>query len=428
MTDLLPLSYTFTFGKHREQTIEYVLERDMSYITWCIENLLSSPYHTLIESLKIYKDRSACKPLRGTLTDRIKQIVDGRNYREIMKTYNIEPSFVEKSMGLSESLNECIQSGNGIYPSGMGCFIDYLSRRILCEIAGIPFADDRASAVSLRTSDNIEKRDILFSIKQSYEICVDMQQTTSDIIGEIFNISWSHNIAFGDISITDMRKLKLYVNTQFTKMYVAEIMNMFLRFSPTSLQSNPVLGNKYISADCDVIFDSTLAEFKVAKYYKTIHTTLQLFGYVALANDVEINIDNVIVFEFYSNRILFAHISYWDQSHRNDFLTYLNNSKSMHDARLEEEEVKELEKIRVENERIKTAMISQRQTDVLFTSVLKGLNICYGVKNKKINKLYGTRELDVLAEKLYYGDRIPKADVTKYRISYDKYRTKFYDI
>ena len=157
----------------------------------------------------------------GSLTDRLKNInsnicynsiyrnIFNNNYNDSIKKYNILPLKCTNIVKLLHSID----------PSITGSFIDYLIRRIICELLNIEFDDSRASW-RLDSVDHIcNSEDCRYNIEFEYQDEVEVFKKictlpycrlhsynltkltkiykTQDIIKEIFITSLSHGEAFG---------------------------------------------------------------------------------------------------------------------------------------------------------------------------------------------------------------------------------------
>ena len=156
----------------------------------------------------------------GSLTDRLKNInsnifynsiyrnIFNNNYNDSIKKYNILPLKCTNIVKLLHSID----------PSITGSFIDYLIRRIICELLNIDFDDSRASWL-LNSIDHIcNSEDCRYNIEFEYQDEEAFKKNctlpycrlhsynltkltnlykTQDIIKEIFITSLSHGEAFG---------------------------------------------------------------------------------------------------------------------------------------------------------------------------------------------------------------------------------------
>jgi hypothetical protein len=93
-----------------------------------------------------YSKQSMC----GNLTDRIKKINNGICYTEIMKKC-FNGYDIKRNMSLTTILDtkviNIVKELHDICPSMCGSFIDYLIRRIICELTNRAFSDSRANKI-----------------------------------------------------------------------------------------------------------------------------------------------------------------------------------------------------------------------------------------------------------------------------------------
>jgi hypothetical protein len=105
----------------------------------------------------IYDTYYSLKRLRGNLTDRIKEINNGICYNQIMRKcfslYDIKNNMSSHTMLENKAINY-VKELHSICSSMCGSFIDYLIRRIICDLTGEPFSDRRATRV-LNTENSI---------------------------------------------------------------------------------------------------------------------------------------------------------------------------------------------------------------------------------------------------------------------------------
>lgn len=98
----------------------------------------------------IYDTYYAIKHLRGNLTDRVKEINNGICYKQIMRRcfslYDVKKNMSSHTI-LENSAVNCVKELHSICSSMCGSFIDYLIRRIICELIQVPFNDRRADRI-----------------------------------------------------------------------------------------------------------------------------------------------------------------------------------------------------------------------------------------------------------------------------------------
>jgi hypothetical protein len=256
----------------------------------------------------------------GSLTDRFKNInsnicynsiyrnIFNNNYNDTVKKYNILPLKCTNIVKLLHSID----------PSITGSFIDYLIRRIICELLNIEFDDSRAS----RSLDNVvhicNSEDCRYSIEFEYQdeeevfkkICIlpycrlhsynltklTNQYKTPDIIKDIFITSLSHGEAFGACPNQDnvnkiLDILKYNIFDLYTPLMIL-CKNMIK--NKETIKLNPVFGGKLkspvdnynIPSDADLIIDNCLIDIKCTKNKSNSKCCeiLQLLGYSALSS------------------------------------------------------------------------------------------------------------------------------------------------
>lgn len=98
----------------------------------------------------LYESHYSKQSMRGNLTERIKKINNGICYTEIMKrcfdSYDIKKNTSSTCILDTKTLT-IVKELYDICPSMCGSFIDYLIRRIICELTNKPFNDSRANKV-----------------------------------------------------------------------------------------------------------------------------------------------------------------------------------------------------------------------------------------------------------------------------------------
>jgi len=267
----------------------------------------------------------------GSLTDRFKNInsnicynsiyrnIFNNNYNDTIKKYNILPLKCTNIVKLLHNID----------PSITGSFIDYLIRRIICELLNIEFDDSRASWLLYNTYDTNTKKycnvdhicngeDCRYSIEFEYQdeeeefkkICtlpycrlhsynltkLTNQYKTPDIIEHIFITSLSHGEAFGECPNQDnvnkiLDILKYNIFDLYTPLMIL-CKNMIK--NKETIKLNPVFGGKLkspvdnynIPSDADLIINDCLIDIKCTKNKSNSKCCeiLQLLGYSALSS------------------------------------------------------------------------------------------------------------------------------------------------
>jgi hypothetical protein len=255
----------------------------------------------------------------GSLTDRFKNInsnicynsiyrnIFNNNYNDTIKKYNILPLKCSNIVKLLHNID----------PSITGSFIDYLIRRIICELLNIEFDDSRASWC-LDSVDHIcNSEDCKYSIEFEYQdeeavfkknctlpYCrlhsynltkLTNLYKTPDIIEHIFITSLSHVEAFGACPNQDnvnkiLDILKYNIFDLYTPLMIL-CKNMIK--NKETIKLNPVFGGKLkspvdnynIPSDADLIINDCLIDIKCTKNKSNSKCCeiLQLLGYSALS-------------------------------------------------------------------------------------------------------------------------------------------------
>jgi hypothetical protein len=101
-------------------------------------------------TLWLYESHYSRQSMRGNLTDRIKKLNNGICYTQLMKqcfnAYDIKRNMSSTTI-LDTKAITIVKELYDICSSMCGSFIDYLIRRILCEITNRPFSDSRANKI-----------------------------------------------------------------------------------------------------------------------------------------------------------------------------------------------------------------------------------------------------------------------------------------
>ena len=177
MDNPLSLDTIISFGKYKNNKLAELL-KDKGYTLWVIENCTSIS-KKLLDTIKFYynkdiKDNN--KPIIGiNLTSRIKSLLANRIYDDIISWNipNINLEFTEKQNIISTEFIKYIHDLHLIYPSGTGCFIDYLFRYILYKFLNITFHDSRADRLYTELNNlNIQNKindEIKFKLYEKYK-------------------------------------------------------------------------------------------------------------------------------------------------------------------------------------------------------------------------------------------------------------------
>ena len=300
----------------------------------------------------------------GSLTDRLKninsnicynsiyRIIFNNNYNDTIKKYNILPLKCSNIVKLLHSID----------PSITGSFIDYLIRRIICELLNIEFDDSRASW-RLDSVDHIcNSEDCRYNIEFEYQDEVEVFKKictlpycrlhsynltkltkiykTQDIIKEIFITSLSHGEAFGVCPNQD----------NVNKMLDILKYNMFDLYTPLMIlckniienkeliKLNPVFGGKLkppvdkynIPSDADLIINDCLIDIKCTKNKSNSKCCeiLQLLGYSALSSfnaDNHKKINKIMILNILEGSIYKIDISNITNKNYENYIKFLCN-------------------------------------------------------------------------------------------------------
>jgi hypothetical protein len=300
----------------------------------------------------------------GSLTDRFKNInsnicynsiyrnIFNNNYNDTIKKYNILPLKCSNIVKLLHSID----------PSITGSFIDYLIRRIICELLNIEFDDSRACR-SLDSVDHIcNSEDCRYSIEFEYQdeeevfkkICtlpycrlhsynltkLTNRYKTPDIIEHIFITSLSHMEAFGACPNQDnvnkiLDILKYNIFDLYTPLMIL-CKNMIK--NKETIKLNPVFGGKLkspvdnynIPSDADLIINDCLIDIKCTKNKSNSKCCeiLQLLGYSALSSfhtDNNKKINKIMILNILEGSVYKIDISNITDKNYENYIKFLCN-------------------------------------------------------------------------------------------------------
>ena len=302
----------------------------------------------------------------GSLTDRFKNInsnicynsiyrnIFNNNYNNTIKKYNILPLKCSNIVKLLHSID----------PSITGSFIDYLIRRIICELLNIEFDDSRASR-RLDSVDHIcNSEDCRYSIEFEYQdeeevevfkkICtlpycrlhsynltkLTNIYKTQDIIKEIFITSLSHGEAFGECPNQDNvnRILEILGSNLFDLYTPLMILCKNIIKNKETIKLNPVFGGKLkspvdnynIPSDADLIINDCLIDIKCTKNKSNSKCCeiLQLLGYSALSSfhpDNNKKINKIMILNILEGSIYKIDISNITDKNYENYIKFLCN-------------------------------------------------------------------------------------------------------
>jgi len=299
----------------------------------------------------------------GSLTDRLKNInsnicynsiyrnIFNNNYNDSIKKYNILPLKCTNIVKLLHSID----------PSITGSFIDYLIRRIICELLNIDFDDSRASWL-LNSIDHIcNSEDCRYNIEFEYQDEEAFKKNctlpycrlhsynltkltnlykTQDIIKEIFITSLSHGEAFGVCPNQDSvnRILEILGSNLFDLYTPLMILCKNIIENKELIKLNPVFGGKLkppvdkynIPSDADLIINDCLIDIKCTKNKSNSKCCeiLQLLGYSALSSfnaDNHKKINKIMILNILEGSIYKIDISNITNKNYENYIKFLCN-------------------------------------------------------------------------------------------------------
>jgi hypothetical protein len=300
----------------------------------------------------------------GSLTDRFKNInsnicynsiyrnIFNNNYNDTIKKYNILPLKCTNIVKLLHNID----------PSITGSFIDYLIRRIICELLNIEFDDSRASWCLDNVVHICNSEDCKYSIEFEYQdeeavfkkICtlpycrlhsynltkLTNRYKTPDIIEHIFITSLSHMEAFGACPNQDnvnkiLDILKYNIFDLYTPLMIL-CKNMIK--NKETIKLNPVFGGKLkspvdnynIPSDADLIINDCLIDIKCTKNKSNSKCCeiLQLLGYSALSSfhtDNNKKINKIMILNILEGSVYKIDISNITDKNYENYIKFLCN-------------------------------------------------------------------------------------------------------
>lgn len=258
--------------------------------------------------------------MAGNLTKRIRLLNNKICYYYIMETAFNNIDFIKDRQNTYMILNDsCMNYINNLHSISSflaGSFIDYLIRRIICEQRGIAFIDDRANRQSMQElgftynifddnmdyiSDDEESEITIYerlplSLNESYKIAKQIDEyETEDILPEIFITSLSQTLAFADdidiIKVKEMYNIIAQNTRENNKLIIQNLQELCLQLTdgkkeillnPAVGGNMPLINNKSIPSDCDIVIDDTLYDIKCTIRSNPVYEILQLLGYSSI--------------------------------------------------------------------------------------------------------------------------------------------------
>ena len=304
----------------------------------------------------LFKNYYNKKEMYGNLTNRIKNIANNPCYHYITKYCFENIDILNHNKTIIKILNvDCINfilSLHSIQSSLIGTYLDYLLRRIICELINKEFNDTRANVHARDTNlitdmywdenENISKIQVIklpLNMLESYNKMKDVASyKTGKILLEIFITSISHTLAFR--GVPNQEKLNSIINLLTNTENIIEILliplqslcyelikdNLNILLNPALGYSIPQLDNKSIPSDCDLVINNNLYDVKVTSGDNSIYEILQLLGYASLLNlNPKFNrkIENICIINLLQGNMINYDISYIDNEQMVNYLKIL---------------------------------------------------------------------------------------------------------
>lgn len=265
----------------------------------------------------IFKIHYAKKISTGSLTSRLRKVSTKCFYLYVINNcFNgVDPltNFQTNDNIISEYAQKIIQNLHDISPPITGVFIDYLIRRIICEIQMQNFVDNRSACHEDIKHDCVKDNctfefypmfcttdsdEMIFDycscnpfcrILCGKKVCDTINFATETILPEIFIVSLSHCEMFGGCPkqetfnnlLSTIKKINPEVFVKSLKTMCQQY--IIKEYEKSEILLNPTLGYNRIPADCDIVSGSMLHDLKCSKKSKSLYyEMLQLLGYSAL--------------------------------------------------------------------------------------------------------------------------------------------------
>ena len=315
----------------------------------------------------LYANHYGNKSMVGNLTQRIKIFDNIPCYQYIIKNVFNNIDILRDNISFRYILNtDCIlfiKKIHSIEPRLNGSFLNYLMRRIICEITDKEFYDQRANDLcqnikldkeeelnledkkedkkeldkkeDKKEEDKKELNLLLDNISLSYTKCKDMSWRAKDIIKDVFMTSLSHGISFGwqpdNIKINTIISL-LSNDCEILIDSLKKLCDDIIPSDRTDILLNPLLEynipelNKSIPADCDIMINNVIYSIKCTKAIKSINDLLQLLGYSALVDcspTLNKRIEHITVMNLLEGCIVSYDITAFNKEHMLNYLRIL---------------------------------------------------------------------------------------------------------
>jgi len=270
---------------------------------------------------------------RDCLTDHTKPYNSSYLYNHIIN-YCFDGNDIKSFSKIKKIDNfEEIKQIYDINPSFSGTLIDYLTRRIICEMRGQEFKDDRAELV-IATSTPTEHMEAaaerMEALDPAYKKCKNVSEfKTEDILEEIFLVSTAHNEFFNETLPQDkFDQINNIITSLDSNAFTNHFRNIYTEIIENvpsdKIIPNPVCGGDKFKcgADADLIIDDCLGEMKVTNGKKESGEILQLLGYAAMLRfNKNIVIKHIFIINYLLGEIKFYNIEWITE---NQLRTYID--------------------------------------------------------------------------------------------------------
>lgn len=291
-------------------------------------------------------------PKAYKLTDKIKILDNNPCYNHtIQHCFNgIDPRNTSKRVPIpSLQENDTIKELHSISPQSTGIFLDYLVRRIICEITQIEFEDDRCNRYATKNESTTTKTSItvfpfqqgqLFQKTCNFNCCQiecynkvknTKKYKTQDILQDILIASYCHMESFDQcVQQQTHDKMIKVISKETMNKTIANLFSFCKDLCNNSkfIATNPTLGTTIIGADCDIIIDDILIELKCTNDINEKYCVLQTFAYAALLENApkkSQKIKHICVINLFQATIEVFNMNQYNKTNMNKYFKILTN-------------------------------------------------------------------------------------------------------
>lgn len=290
----------------------------------------------------LYENYYSQKFISGSLTQRVKNIANKPCYYYITNNILDNNDILHENKEVTQILNnDCInfiKLLHNIDACLTGSFLDYLIRRIIAEKNNEKFYDSRADFIQ----ENLFSMKLYYdnklpqSMHNSYQITKNTNLYKSqNILIEIFITSLSHSLAFSKcpskdkvLNIINILEIENINELFYTP--IEDLCNILLNNEENNIILNPsldynipLLNDKSIAADCDIVINKNLYDIKCCSTENEIYEILQLLGYACLLKTIpeyNIKINTISIINLFTGCIIKYDISHLSIENMVNFL------------------------------------------------------------------------------------------------------------